>query len=115
MLLRINTTDNQRRANVTNNTKNNNSNRSTNTSSNNCRPYYGHCFGCMQCGHRYTECSTTPPEKIAYIRANFSELLADYKRQKANAEGISELLALPSTSTNVPFVPLNSKDVTTPQ
>ena len=40
------------------------------------RPYYGHYFGCKQIGHRYSECTTTIPEDIAYIRESVKSLMS---------------------------------------
>ena len=84
-----------------------------NRSQNSRRPYYGHCFGCKQTGHRYTDCTTTSAEDIAYIRENFSELLTEYNRQKANAKSSGNYFALPPS--NPPSAPLNSNGVTPPQ
>ena len=69
------------------------------------RPYYGHCFGCKQIGHRYTECLTTFLEDIAFIRENFDELLAEYNKQTVTAKNSTNLFALPpSTFSNASLI-----------
>jgi len=59
---------------------------------NNHRTYNGQCFGCKQPGHRYTDCTTTSPEDMAYIRENFLDILAKFRRQKARKEHPSNAL-----------------------
>ena len=59
---------------------------------NNHRTYNGQCFGCKQPGHRYTDCTTTSPEDMAYIRKNFLDLLAEFRRHKARTEHPSNAL-----------------------
>ena len=76
------------------------------------RPYNGHCFGCKQYGHRYTECTTTPHEDVAYIRKKFKKLLTEYrKHNKANAENSGNFFALPPSNSSNAY--LNSNGVAT--